>query len=341
MRMKNARSQFGRNRLAVNSMESALLIVLGAMVLVFSLINPLFVSVGNIKSILTMAAGTGIMAVGLSFVILSGNFDFSIGSILGITVVLVAKLINLEIAGSQLPLPVSLLAGIMIGVGIGLINGYLVSYVGINSIIVTLGTLSIFRGITYWVIIDNIPVHHGLFVGIGRYFIGDVIPANFILWIGILILMYFFMRKTRAGRNMYLVGANKTAAEFSGVDSRKTQMLSFVISGCAASLGGIIKLSQIGFSDSTFGIGYEFHILVICVLGGISLMGGRGNLLGVFISTLIIGSISNGLVLADVEVNWREAFIGIILIGALLMDVLVTKRREIKRIKESRIAPAT
>lgn len=316
-------------------MEPALLIVLGVMVLVFSVINPLFVSVGNIKSILTMAAGTGIMAVGLAFVVLSGNFDFSIGSTLGITVVLVAKLINLEIAGSQLPLIVCLLAGVMIGVIIGMINGFLVSYVGLNSIIVTLGTLSIFRGITYWVIIDNIPVHHGLFVGIGRYFIGDIIPVNFILWIAILIFMALFMRYSRQGRYIYLVGSNKTAAEFSGVNIKKTQMLSFIISGCAASMGGIIKLSQIGFSDSTFGIGYEFHILVICVFGGISLMGGRGNLLGVFISTLIIGSISNGLVLADVEVNWREAFIGIILIGALLMDVIVTKRRAIKRIKGS------
>jgi ribose transport system permease protein len=309
------------------SMTPSLIIVLFIMVVAFSLLNPRFISVGNIKSILAMAAGAGIMATGLSFVILTGNFDFSIGSIMGITVVVVAKLINMEIFGSRFPLVLSLIAGLLIGAAIGAINGFLVTKVGINSIIVTLGTLAIFRGITFWVIIDNIPVRHSQFVGVGRYFIGGIVPVTLVIWIVFLVIMYIFMRFSRHGRNMYLVGANITAARFAGVNTKKTQFLTFIISGCAASIAAIIRLAQIGFSDSTFGTGYEFHVLVICVLGGISLMGGRGTLVGVLISTLIVASISNGLVLAGVEINWREAFIGIILIGAILIDAIMTKRR--------------
>ncbi len=308
------------------SMAVPLVIVLAIMIGAFTLLNPIFLSVGNVKSILTMAAAIGIMAVGLTPVILTGNFDFSIGSTLGITIVLVAQLINTEVFGTRLPLTVSLLAGVLLGAAIGAVNGFLVTKVGINSIIVTLGTLSILRGATYWINIDNIPVRHALFTTIGRYFIWNIIPVPFVLWIIILVGIYLFMRFSRHGRNMYAVGANKLAARFSGINVQRTQFLAFVISGMAASIGALIRLAQIGFSDSTYGSGVEFTILVVCVLGGISLMGGRGTLVGVFISTLIVGSISNGLVLAGVEINWREAFIGLILVGAILIDSIINKR---------------
>ena len=132
---------------------------------------------------------------------------------------------------------------------------------------------------------------------------------------------------------MYLVGANSTAARLAGIKIRKTQYLSFLISGIMAALGGVINAAQVGFANSTFGTGYEFKILTIVVLGGISLNGGRGNLIGVLVATLIIGSISNGLALIDIPINWRDAFIGIILISGILVDSLQNQMKTLGFVK--------
>ena len=127
---------------------------------------------------------------------------------------------------------------------------------------------------------------------------------------------------------MYLVGVNMSAARLAGINISKTQFLPFIISGITAALGGVINAAQVGFANATFGNGYEFRVLTICVLGGISLVGGRGTLVGVLVSALIIGSISNGLALIDIPINWRDAFTGGILIAAILIDSIRVARRE-------------
>jgi len=312
-----------------NSITPSLIIVYAIMILVFSLINPQFFSIGNFKGILATLSVAGIMAVGLTTVTISGNFDMSIGSTFGLTVVLVAKLFNIK--GYTVPIPLIILAGLMVGLVIGLINGFFVTKIGINSIITTLATLAIFRGLTFYFSLNNISIPKEAFLVLGRYFVFNVIALPFIYFLVILIGFYVFLRFSRHGRNMYLVGANSSAARLAGVNISKTQFLPYIIAGLTASLGGIINAAQVGFANSTFGTGYEFRILTICVLGGISLVGGRGTLVGVFIATLIIGSISNGLALIDVPIAWRDAFTGIILIAAILIDsIRVSKRERLK-----------
>ena len=312
-----------------NSITPSLIIVYAIMILVFSLINPQFFSIGNFKGILATLSVVGIMAVGLTTVTISGNFDMSIGSTFGLTVVVVAKLFNIK--GYTVPIPLIILAGLMVGLVIGLINGFFVTKIGINSIITTLATLAIFRGLTFYFSLNNISIPKEAFLVLGRYFVFNVIALPFIYFLVILIAFYIFLRFSRHGRNMYLVGANSSAARLAGVNISKTQFLPYIIAGLTASLGGIINAAQVGFANSTFGTGYEFRILTICVLGGISLVGGRGTLVGVFIATLIIGSISNGLALIDVPIAWRDAFTGIILIAAILIDsIRVTKRERLK-----------
>jgi len=312
-----------------NSMTPTLLIVFAFMILIFSIINPLFVSLANIKSILANLTIAGIMAVGLTTVVLTGNFDISVGSTLGVAAIVCAKLYN--IGDTYIPLPFVILAGIAAGAAIGAINGFLVSVVGINSIISTLGTLAVFRGLAYLYGTETAQIYYKPYVYMGRGYIFKHIPLTMIYFIVILVVMYLILRFTRFGRDIYQIGANSQAARLAGVSIKKTTFLTFVISGMTAGIGGILMSSQLSFAQGEFGLGYEFKILTICVLAGISLAGGRGTLVGVLVATLILGSISNGLALSKVPIEWRDAFEGLILIVAIMVDSVRVRRRLLLR----------
>ncbi|MBM3699614.1 MAG: ABC transporter permease [Actinobacteria bacterium] len=312
-----------------NSMTPTLLIVYALMILIFSLINPLFISLANIKSIVANLTISGIMAVGLTTVILTGNFDISVGSILGVSAIVCAKLYN--IGDTYIPLPVVILAGIAVGAAIGAINGFLVTVVGINSIITTLGTLAVFRGLAYLYGTETAQIYYKPYVFMGRGYVFKHVPLTLIYFIVILVLMYVVLRFTKFGRNVYQVGANLQAARLAGVSIKKTTFYTFIISGITAGIGGILLSSQLSFAQGVFGLGYEFKILAICVLGGISLAGGRGTLVGIIVATFILGSISNGLALSKVPIEWRDAFEGIILIIAIMVDSIRISRRALLR----------
>jgi ribose transport system permease protein len=309
-----------------NSIAPTLVLIYIMMIIIFSSLNPLFISLSNIKSILSNVAILGIMSVGLSFVMLTGNFDVSVGSILGISAVVVAKLFNV---GVDIPIPVIILAGVLTGAMVGALNGFIVTVIGINSVITTLGTLAIFRGLAYLYATEPSLIANEFFVRIGRGYLSNTIPLSFLYMILIITIMYLILRFTVFGRDVYQVGSNQSAARLAGLNVKKTQFLTFVISGITAGIGGILMASQLAFAQGEFGVGAEFKVLTICVLGGISLAGGRGTLVGVLVAIFILGSISNGLALIRVPVDWREAFQGIILITAILIDSIRVRRREL------------
>ena len=310
-----------------NSMTPTLILVYALMIILFTSINPLYVSPENIRSIFANLTISGIMAVGLATVMLAGNFDISVGSILGVTAIVCAKLYNIE--GVSIPLPIVILAGIAVGVAIGALNGFLVTVIGINSIITTLGTLSVFRGLAYIFQSESARIYYKPYITLGRGYVLSWIPNTVIYFIVILVGVYFVLRFTKFGRNIYQVGANADAARLAGISVNKTQFFTFIISGVTAAIGGIIMSSQLAFAQGEFGLGFEFKILTICVLAGISLAGGRGTLVGVLVATLILGSISNGLALANVPIEWRDAFQGIILIAAILIDSVRVRREQL------------
>jgi ribose transport system permease protein len=258
---------------------------------------------------------------------LTGNFDISVGSTLGMAAIVCAKLYN--IAGVTIPLPVVILAGLAVGAAIGALNGFLVTVVGINSIITTLGTLAVFRGLAYIFQNESARIYYKPYIFMGRGYVFQHIPLTFLYFLIIIIIVYLVLRFTKFGRNIYQVGANANTARLAGVKVGRTQFYTFIICGVTASIGGILMSSQLSFAQGEFGLGFEFKILTICVLGGISLAGGRGTLVGVFVATLILGSISNGLALADVQIEWRDAFQGIILILAILIDSIRVRRRQL------------
>jgi len=311
-----------------NSMTPTLLVVYALMILIFSFINPLFISLANIKSIMANLTISGIMAVGLTTVMLTGNFDMSVGSILGVSAIICAKLYNI---GTFIPLPVVILAGIVTGAVIGALNGFLVTFVGINSVITTLGTLSVFRGLAYLYGNETAQIYYKPYIFMGRGYVFKHVPLTMIYFVVILVVMYIVLRFTKFGRDIYQVGANSQAARLAGVNIKNTTFYTFVISGVTAGIGGILMSSQLAFAQGEFGIGYEFKILTICVLGGISLAGGRGTLVGVLVATFILGSISNGLALSKVPIEWRDAFEGLILIIAIMVDSIRVRRRTLLR----------
>lgn len=312
-----------------NSMAPTLIIVYAAMIILFASINPLYISLANIKSIFANLTISGIMAIGLTTVMLTGNFDISVGSTLGVAAIVCAKLYNVE--GLDIPMAVIIIAAIAAGAIIGAVNGFLVTVVGINSIITTLGTLAVFRGFAYLFAAETARIYYKPFISLGRGYLFGNIPNTMIYFIVLLVIMYLVLRFTKFGRNIYQVGANKEAARLAGVSIKKTTFFSFVISGVTAAIGGILMASQLAFAQGEFGVGFEFKILTICVLAGISLAGGRGTLVGVLIATLILGSISNGLALTKVPIDWRDAFQGIILIAAILIDSIRVRREQLLR----------
>jgi len=325
MNNKSSISKF--NIFKMNSVTPSLLIIYGAMILFFSVLNPLYVSIENIKSIYSNLAISGIMAAGLSVVVLTGNFDLSIESTVGIAAIISAKLFN--IPGVNIPIPVVILIAILAGAAIGALNGFLVSVVGINSIITTLGTLAIFRGLAYLFATESLLIKNKPFIAIGRRYLFKNIPLSFLYMIVILLVIYFCLKYTKFGRNIYSIGANVHAARLAGIGTNNNVFFAFIISGATAAIGGVLMASQLAFAQGAFGAGLVFKILTIVVLGGISLAGGRGTLIGVLVAAFIIGSISNGLALIDVPVQWREAFQGIILIIAILVDSIRVRRREL------------
>jgi ribose transport system permease protein len=294
------------------------------MVVVFTSINPLFIGVNNLLFILINLAIPGIVALGNSFVLISRNIDISVGSIIGVTAIAVAKLYNL--GGVLVPIPVVILVALAIGGLIGTLNGYLSSILGINSVIVTLGTLAIFRGLAYIYSGTPLLIDHQPFNFIGRGYLFNQIPLTFIYMIVLFILMQIVLRYTRFGRQLYAVGANGYVAQLYGIKVRKLRFVPFVISGITASISGLLIASQLSFGVGDIGLGFEFKVLTIVVLGGISIMGGRGSLIGVLVAIFIYGSISNGLTVVGVPVPWRETFLGLILISAILIDAIKYER---------------
>jgi ribose transport system permease protein len=191
-------------------------------------------------------------------------------------------------------------------------------------VITTLGTMFLFKGIGQTLgtaYSYNAPsITNAAFLRFGRGYLLESIALPFVYFLLILLILHFFLRLTKMGHDIYTTGASTSLARIFGVNVRRAQFLTFVLSGCLAGFAAALSVAQLARTDPYFGQGLEFQALTITVLGGISLAGGRGSLLGVLLAVLIVGSISNGLAVVKVPVNMRDAINGIILIAALLID---------------------
>lgn len=303
--------------------EYTMFFVLVAMVIISGIISPTFRSVENIINIFNQNAMIGVMALGMSVVLIGGAFDLSVGSTAALTGIVAAFLFR------EYGFAAGLLGGLAVGCIIGFINGLLITKIKINSFVATLGMMTIARGLVY-IITTGLPVtgvpREFNFIGIGK--IGGIIPVAASIWIILAVVLYLIMKHTKFGQYVYALGGNENAAWLSGINTDKIKIFTFVISGLFASLGGLFFVFKVLLATADMASGYELTTIASCIVGGVSLTGGRGNVFGAVIGALILGLILNILQLTGVSVYYQSTITGIIILGAVGIDSFSNRNKD-------------
>lgn len=299
----------------IRQRESAIFLALIGIMVIITIIAPKFATPGNLYRVARQISFVAIVAFGVFTVILTGGIDLSVGSIIGLSGVTC----GLAMAAGAGPF-VGVLVGLVTGFGAGMINGLLVSYVGITPFIVTLGMLSMARG-TIWIITKGWPVEEiaesFMVIGQGKM-LG--IPVPVVIAIVVAVAMHFFLKYTVFGRRLYAIGGNEEATRLSGINVKKIKCLAYGISGLMSAITGIILVARFSSAQTNAGDGWELDAIAAAVIGGTSLAGGSGSVLGVIIGAAIMGVIRNGLVLMKVSAYWQTAIMGFIIVLAAVID---------------------
>ncbi|HHY53991.1 MAG TPA: ABC transporter permease [Chloroflexi bacterium] len=322
-----------RIKRVLRARETGVLIALLLMCIFLWQVSPAFLTVRNLLNIGRQISLIGIMAIGMTFVLISREIDLSVGSIYALSGLATGMLL---IAGA--PLWLALLIGLLIGVSAGATNGLLSTYGLLPSFIATLGMMSVLRGIAL-LLTNGQPVTINessgvapdtlsafFFIGQGRLL--DVIPMQLVFFIAVSLVCWILLSKTVFGFRVYAVGGSDKAARVSGIKVYQTKILAFIIMGFLAALSGILSLAFLpsGQAGRT-GVGVELDVIAAAVIGGASLSGGEGTILGTILGVLIIGVLRNGLVLTGVSPFWQEAIIGLVIILAVGLDKWTSSRR--------------
>ena len=287
------------------------------LVVVISVLNTAFLDLSNLLNLLRQVSINGLIAFGMTFVILTGGIDLSVGSILALSSAFTAILIT-----SGLDPIVALIVGVLGGFLLGVFNGVLVTFGSMAPFIATLATMTIFRGLTL-VITDGNPItdlgDSYLFQLFGKgYFFGISVPA--VTMIIVFIVLAIILQKTTFGRHTYAIGGNEVASKISGIKVNKVKILIYGISGLMSALAGAILTSRLNSAQPTAGTSYELDAIAAVVLGGTSLTGGKGRIVGTLIGVLIIGVLNNGLNLLGVSSFYQQVVKGIVILIAVLID---------------------
>lgn len=298
--------------------ELTTVIALIILMAVITIINSNFLTANNLLNLLLQVTSNALIAFGMTFVILTGGIDLSVGSILALSSALTAGLL-----GSGMPVTLAILISLILGCILGMMNGLLISYGKLAPFIVTLATMTIFRGATL-VYTNGNPITKGLsdtflfqFLGQG-YIVG--IPFPVIIMFIVFIVLYVLLHKTAFGKSVYAIGGNEKASYISGVKLNKVKIIIYSISGIMASISGLIITSRLSSAQPTAGASYEMDAIAAVVLGGTSLSGGKGRILGTLIGALIIGVLNNGLNIIGVSAFWQQVVKGVVILIAVLID---------------------
>jgi ribose transport system permease protein len=291
------------------------LLMLIALLVLFSALSPHFLSQGNITNVLIQSSTNAIIAAGMTFVILSGNIDLSVGSVLALSSVIGATFIA-DGGSIVIGVGIMLLGGIIAGG----INGFTVSYLGFPAFIVTLATMWLFRGLAY--VFTNGQAVTGLPKDFRILATGEVagIPYIVLVMIAVYAVCYFLLSRTTFGRQVYAVGDNREAARLSGVNVKRVVAAVFVICGLLAALGGVVLSSRLFSGQPIAGITFELSAIAAVVIGGTSLSGGKGGILGTLVGAIFIATLINGLVILNVSSFWQQVIMGLVVLAAVGID---------------------
>ncbi len=297
--------------------QYGILIALLCIGAVLSVLEPAFLTSYNILNILRQTSVIGIMAVGMTFVILTAGIDLSVGSILALTGVICA---GLEHRGW--PVLLVVVATLALGSLIGAINGIVITKGKVTPFVVTLGAMSIARGLAH-IYTDGQPISG---FGDAFRFIGSekilLIPVPVIIFAATVLVAAFVLRHTTLGRYSYAIGGNEEAVRLSGIPVDRYKTAVYAICGLTAALGAVVLTSRLNAGESIAGTGYELDVIAAVVIGGTSLMGGRGSVWGTLVGALLIGTINNGMNLLSISSYYQLVVKGLIIVAAVLLDRL-------------------
>ncbi|MEW1974959.1 ABC transporter permease [Microbacterium profundi] len=319
--------------------EGRAFLALILIIVVFSLMSPNYLTFDNVLIMASHVAIYAILGLGMLLVVLNGGIDLSVGSTLGFSAVIAGFLmqgvpINIFGVILYLSIPVVVVISCAVGAAVGLVNGILVSKFKVAPFVATLGMLYVVRGLallmTNGLTINDLSGDEALgntgfnWLGFNRVL---NIPIGVIIMILIAIVLGFVLGRTRFGRWLYASGGNERAAELSGVPVRGVKIWVYVISGICAAVAGLILASTLTSASPTAGNTYELTAIAAVVIGGASLMGGRGNVRGTLLGAFVIGFLSDGLVIVGVSAYWQMIFIGAVIVVAVLLNSLQYGRR--------------
>ena len=306
------------------SREVVLLGVLIVLMVVMSLLSPLFLTVGNLLNTSRFFVEVGLMALGMTFIIITGGIDLSVGSNLGLCSVAVGFTY-----AAGLPLPLAVVFGLVVGTAAGLFNGLFITLLDLHPLVVTLGTFALFQGLAYGVTgaeaVSNFPAWFAYF---GQAYLLNVVPGQLFIFIVAVVVVWAILSRTRFGRYIYAIGNNEEAARFSGVPIRGVKIAIYSGIGLLVGMAAVIYTSRVSTARGDSGVGLELSVISAVVLGGASIYGGSGTIAGTVLGVLIIATLQNGLILAGVPSTWQLFVLGILLLVAVFLNEFFRRREE-------------
>ncbi len=314
----------GRLKKLFRIREMLIFLIVLSVVVILSIISPIFLTKANIMAVLLGVSIEAVLAIGMTILLVSGGFDLSVGSVLAFSGMVAGLLIR-----AGINVAAAIVIALLTGAVLGFINGIIIAKIGVNPFVTTLGMLSIARGLVY-IVTQGQPVV-GLpkaFTAIGQgYFLGVQLP----IWYMVIAILLgdFLLRKLRFLRQNYYIGGNEKSALLCGINVGRIKIFNYVLSGILAAIAGIILTARIGTASVGSGQGIELKVISAVVIGGASLSGGEGTIIGAFLGSLLMQIISNALNLLGISVYWQQLVIGLVLIAAVIIDTIGKKKQNI------------
>jgi rhamnose transport system permease protein len=307
--------------------EALLVVVLILSLILGRVLSPVFLSAGNLGNVLADLTEIALMALPMTLIIVAAEIDLSVASVLGASSALMGVLWHMG-----LPMPVVIVLVLVFGGLAGLLNGLVIVKLNLPSLAVTIGTLALFRGLAYVLLGDqavaDFPAGYTAF-GMDTLW-SSFIPLPFIIVIVCAVVFTVLLQATAFGRSLYAIGANSTAASFSGIDVARIRLRLFVTSGALSALAGIVYTLRFTSARGDNGEGFELSVIAAVLFGGVSIFGGRGSMYGVLLSLLIVGVLKNALTLDDVSSETLTIVTGVLLLASVLIPNLVARWRAMR-----------
>lgn len=312
--------------------EIGVIVPLAVLIIIFSCTSDIFLTTNNLLNITRQISIKGLLGIAMTFVIITGGIDLSVGSVIAFSSILTASAIK----DYQLPVLAAVVIGIAVGTLTGLVNGILIAYVNMPAFITTMGTMTILRGLGY-IYTQGYPIYdlpQG-FRAIGQGNIG-IIPVSAVILVVVAILAFMILSKTVFGRHIYAVGGNIEAARMAGIRVKRVQLYVYMISGFISGIAAVVQGARVGSGLPTIGQGFEMDAIASVVIGGAAMAGGSGTILGTLLGSLILGVLDNGLSLLNVDSYVMNVISGVVVILAVLIDQVRVLMKQNSQIKETK-----